>query len=82
MLNIERNEKRVNGWAVGDRAAVVEGEYKGAVGKVTHVWAGCRPDRCATHCYLASVHLTHVPPGMTAPRFNRSFRLADITHID
>jgi hypothetical protein len=48
------------GFAEGDRVAIVEGEFKGAWGKVEHVggcWSGCKEA-----CMIIYVELQQIPP--------------------
>jgi hypothetical protein len=57
-ISYDREERF--GFAEGDRVAIVEGEFKGAWGKVEHVggcWSGCKEA-----CMIIYVELQQIPP--------------------
>lgn len=56
--------ERVNGFAQGDRVAIVDGPFKGAFGKVYYSSIGCHPVNCVSHCYLVHVELQMIPKGI------------------
>jgi hypothetical protein len=79
---IVRNELRINGFAEGDRVAIIDHELAGAYGKVESVWAGCHPEECRHWCHLVWVKLTHVPPDFLVTHTAQSFRVYQVTHVD
>lgn len=90
---IEQPEvQRINGFAVGDRVAIVNCELAGAYGKVEHSAGGCEPWWCRDDCRLVFVELSHVPAGVDpAQLLNRRwwlndrvhrFLVSEVTHVD
>jgi hypothetical protein len=83
--DIERDELRINGFAEGDRVAIVDHELAGAYGKVESVRAGCHPEECRAWCQLVWVNITHIPRELRHVRVlytTKSFRVYQVTHVD
>jgi hypothetical protein len=88
--------ERVNGFAEGDRVAIVNCEYAGAYGKVVRSYDGCVPEDCRQDCYLVVVRLMSKPPGVEAFEHRRRqiyfpyegggdvkrFLVSEVTHVD
>lgn len=85
---------RINGFAVGDRVAIVNCELAGAYGKVEHSGPGCIPAECRTDCRIVFVELSHIPKGFDRediPYYRVAwnvgdsvyrFRVDEVTHVD
>jgi hypothetical protein len=85
--------ERINGFATGDRVAIVDGVLKGAYGKIYLSKTGCNPHDCRTHCMIVWVELSHIPEnirhdyGMWAAHNTwveniYRFMVQQVTHID
>lgn len=83
--------RRVNGFAPGDRVAIVDCELAGAYGKVTESRGGCVPHECRVDCYLVFVELMSKPlgveerwqrPAWLHTENTRRFKVSEVTHVD
>jgi len=61
----EVDVQRVNGFAPGDRVAIVNCEMAGAYGKIEFSSVGCMPNHCRVSCNIVWVELSHIPAGVT-----------------
>lgn len=89
--DVGRIVDRVNGFAEGDRVAIVNCELAGAYGKVTDSRHGCTPDSCRIDCRLVFVRLMSRPPGVEEAWYRqtwlgdentRRFLVSEVTHVD
>lgn len=80
----------VNGFAPGDRVAIVNCELAGAYGKVDFASGGCLPEFCRSKCLLVWVQLMATPEGAEADPSRQSwdnpdvkrFMVEEVTHVD
>jgi hypothetical protein len=87
--SIQPNTDRVNGFAPGDRVAIVNCELAGAYGKVTKSRGGCWDD-CRDHCRLVYVDVMHKPEDVEVSWYRQSydgpsimrFEASEVVHVD
>lgn len=83
--------ERINGFAPGDRVAIVNCELAGAYGKVEHSSRGCVPNICRDDCHIVWVELMSRPEGVE-PHYSHTtysrgpnvfrFLVSEVTHVD
>lgn len=80
-----------HGWALGDRALVVGGPYRGIFGKVANVKHSWCARSCLTECLMVAVEPMGTIPGASSAAAALVdagstkalyFRLADVEHAD
>lgn len=81
---------RVNGFAPGDRVAIVNCELAGAYGKIVDSRGGCTPSTCRDKCRLVFVDLMSRPKDIEVPWYRESFinpkalrfMVSEVVHVD
>jgi hypothetical protein len=73
---------RNNGFAEGDRVAVIGGPWEGIIGKVYYSSIGCDHEVCRTQCKLLTITVMYKPPDKDCHLSQVRCKLAHVTHID
>lgn len=82
---------RINGFAFGDRVAIVNCELAGAYGKVKESFDGCDTDNCRIRCHIVYVELMSKPEGVQPLRSHTTyndnpnlfrFLVSEVVHVD